>query len=146
VEPASLARPMEPGISSATARRLPDQYNLRFAASAWTTTPTEGSRIRDVPLVDPEPVYSLFFEKTSPAAAPFRCCRWYGSFDPSVNIRPIPGRRVYPSAIPAKIHRRRHACELSRGMPARIATRSVAGAATPRPLSFDRPAATIAMR
>jgi hypothetical protein len=73
----------------------------------------EGSRIRDVPPADSEAVYRPSVEKTYPAAAPFRCGRFYDSFAPNVvNIRPIPGRRVYPSAIPKKIRRRRHPCEL----------------------------------
>ena len=41
----------------AVARQLPDKNNLRVAATAWTTTSTEGSRIRDVPPADSEPVY-----------------------------------------------------------------------------------------
>jgi hypothetical protein len=61
--------------------QLPDKNNLR-AARAWTTTPTEGSRIRDLPPADSEAVYRPAVEKTCPAAAPFRCGRFYGSFAP----------------------------------------------------------------
>jgi hypothetical protein len=43
----------------------------------------------------------------------------------------VPGRRIYPNAESASVLRRRCSPELQYGRPARIATRSVAGVATP---------------
>src|SRR5215469_13370623 len=47
-EPSRLPR------SSRGCGTMPDHHNLRVAATAWTTTPMEGSRIRDVPPADSE--------------------------------------------------------------------------------------------
>jgi hypothetical protein len=80
----------------------------------------EGSRIREVPPQIGNRSIGRIVKKACPATAP---CR-RGVFE-------TPGRCVCPSAGSAKSHRRRHTFGLRRGMPARIATRRVAGAATP---------------
>src|SRR5215469_10681718 len=64
-----------------------------LAAIAWTTTPTQGSRIRDVPSADSGPVYRPYVEKTCSAAAPFRCGRFYGSLHPNALIS-VPSQGV----------------------------------------------------
>jgi hypothetical protein len=73
--------------------QLLDKNNLRLAATAWTTTPSEGSRIRDVPSADSEPVYRPYVEETCSAAAPFRCGRFYGLLHPNALIS-VPSQGV----------------------------------------------------
>jgi hypothetical protein len=75
--------------------------------------PDGGSRIRDVLPADWEVVYRPSVERPVRLRLPFRYGRFCRSLDLNVlNIAPIAGRRLYPSATPKKIHRRRHACEL----------------------------------